>query len=79
MNKLELSKIDGCISPVTGTSSGYDNVYNTDQIITFYKIDRTIEFEDVYMVSVTFQYFVTLFKFDSESDRDTFYDTLMAL
>jgi len=74
MDTFKLSDITGCISPITGETSGYDIIYNRDSVISYHKIDKIINFEDIFIVSVTFNNFVTLFKFESKSDRDNFFN-----
>ena len=76
MDIFKLSDITGCISPITGTTTGYDVAYNKDAIVSYYKVDKVINFVDTYMVSITFNNSHTLFKFTNKGDRDTFYDSL---
>jgi len=71
-----LSSISGCYEPTTGLTYGYDIQFNENKIVSFMKVDKKINFEDIYMVSVTFENYTQLFKFKNKSDRDTFYGTL---
>jgi len=79
MGYFDLESIVGCISPITGLTTGYEIQYNEDAIISYHKVDKKIEFVDYYMVSVSFHNFVTLFKFTSKPDRDQFYTDLPAV
>lgn len=76
MSYIALSGITGCISPVTGITSGFDTKYNTDKITTFYKKNVNIDFVDNYMVVIVFENYTQIFTFLNESDRNTFYNSI---
>jgi hypothetical protein len=76
MAYFALSGISGCHSPITGTTTGYDVMYNDEKIISYMKKDMKIEFEDIFMVSVLFENYTQLYKFKVIGDRDTFYASL---
>jgi len=83
MATFKLSNITGCISPVSGLTTGYDIVFTTTNINSVMKKDDpkngNNNFVNVYIVSVTFGNLTTYFKFNDQGNRDTFYTTLIGL
>lgn len=70
-----LSGITGCTFPTTGTTE-YDQKYNSDLILSYYKKDTKIEFVDFYMVVCKFGNHTQYFQFLDPNDRDNFYNSL---
>lgn len=80
MAYLALSSIVGCISPQTGTTTAYDIKYNLDKIVAYMKKDikknSNNGFIDEFVISITFENYTQLLKFENMEDRDNCYDNL---
>jgi len=80
MATFKLSDATGCISPISGITSGFDFTFTTNNINLIVKIDDKKNtnngFVDIYIVSVRFGNSSTLFKFTDEGNRDSFYSLI---
>ena len=81
MAYIELNNITGCTSPATGnTEVIFDVKYNTDKIVSYYKRNinknKNNNWVDQFLVVVVFENYTQNFIFETESDRNNFYDIL---
>ena len=67
-----------CTNIVTG-STAHDIQYNTDTIVSKSKSEKSIEFKETFIVSVSFigASYQTHFHFDNAGDRDIWYSDLV--
>ena len=76
-NLITLSAITGCISPASGSTE--ETIFNSFEIISFYKKESIINFVDIYFVVIVFAKHIQNFQFLSAVDRDNFYDYIVSL
>ena len=80
MATFKLSDATGCISPISGLTTGYELTFTTNNINMISKMDDKKNtnngFIDIYIVSIRFGNSVTLFKFEDETNRNTFYSLI---
>lgn len=81
MAYIELNNITGCTSPVTGnTEVIFDVKYNTDKIVSYYKRNinknKNNNWINQFVVVVVFENYTQNFVFETDSDRNNFYNIL---
>ena len=73
-----------CISPVSGTTTGFDIAYNPELVTSASKLNQLDkphdkDFKMLYMTNISFGAGSILFKFLTEGERDSWYSTMTGL